>query len=366
MAHPLLHLVRSNVGALRPYRAPAHQSASIRIDANESPALTSPLDIAALLKEVELERYPDPNATTLRNAIAIHCHAQPEQIVVGSGSDEVIAMLIHAFGAPKAGKSKAKVMYVAPSFVMYGLTAQAYDCDTIAVPLTPDWQIDENALLTAIDQHTPNLLFLASPNNPTGNAFSDTTIERILTHSKDTLVVVDEAYAPYAQRSLASWQTRFSNMALLGTLSKVGFAAIRTGWGILPAELADIVQRVRLPYNLNALSQTIATHVLSHYDHLLANQIHTVINQRTRLFDAFQSTAALHPFKSDANFILARVTSDAHALHAQLLAQGISVKHYPSTDPRLADCLRFTIGSESDNTRLINALSTSARASGKH
>lgn len=361
MRSRLLQLVRSEIRPLEAY-PPAARTYLAKLDANESPWPLPPdtrRRIAERLCELPLHRYPDSNAQALREAIARRIDAAPDELVLGCGSDEVIAMLFAALSRPRRRRSRAAVLYPVPAFAMYRISALAHGTVPVEVPLGSGWRLDVDAMCRAIRDNRPNLIMLASPNNPTGNRFEDAAIEALLHEAPDALVIVDEAYAPYSGRSLTSWCGAWPNLAVLGTLSKVGFAGLRVGWARLPRELAHQVDKIRQPFNLGTFQQIVATMALDELWSLVSANVAAVKLERERLFSAMGRMPFLHVYPSDANFLLARVRGSAHQLADRLLAQGISVRRFPERDARLANHLRVTVGTPEENARLLEVLQPS-------
>jgi histidinol-phosphate aminotransferase len=355
---PLSALVRPELAQLRAYAAPSG-APPIKLDANESPwplpaALRS--RIAAELADIALHRYPDPRAEGVRAQLAAKLGARPEQLVLGSGSDEVIALLCTALARPREGRTRAVVLHPTPSFVMYRITALAHGLEPVEVPLLPDFSLDVPAMQAAIAAHRPSLVFLATPNNPTGNAFTDDAIRAVIESAPESLVVIDEAYAAFAGRSLSAWCDAYPNVALLGTLSKIGLAAIRLGWVRLPTALAAEVEKARQPFNLNALSQTVAALALGPLAPELDAHVAAIVAERTRLGRALAELPGVHVAPSDANFFLLRFDADPGPLVARLAAEGIAVRYFAGHGAALDRCVRVTVGTPAENDALLAAL----------
>lgn len=352
------HLLRPELAPLKAYTVPA-ETFPIKLDANESPwSLPDEARrrIAAELAKIDLHRYPDPAATELRSALGDHLDAHPDQLVIGSGSDEVISILLTALSRPRPGRAKAAVLYPTPTFVMFRISALAHGLEPVEVPLDAQWQIDLPATLETIRQTRPNVIFLATPNNPTGNAFYDTAIEQIIRTASDSLVVIDEAYRAFAGRTLTRFFGAHANVALLGTLSKVGLAAARVGWARLPRALAKEIEKARQPYNLNALSQRVACLALRELAPVLEEHVAKICDERERLGALLEHIPRLEVFPSVANFFFVRFAGDADVLAGNLRAQGILVRSFHSLGGALAGCLRITVGTPQENDRLVGVL----------
>jgi histidinol-phosphate aminotransferase len=353
---PLAELLRAELASMRAYETP-EAPAAIRLDANESPWPLPPEArerIARELADLPFHRYPDPRSTALRAAIARYAEAEPDELVIGVGSDEAIALLETAIARPRAGRERACVLYPDPSFSMYGISARARGLDAVRVPLGPRFELDPDAFAAAIREHGPSIVFLPSPNNPTGNAFDPAAIAAVIEAAEGALVVLDEAYVEYASRPLRGFFARHENVAILGTLSKIGLAALRVGWVRVRPWLAHELEKVRLPYNLPLPSQRIAELALGELLPLLRAQAKAVLAERGALTAALRGIRGLEPLETDANFFLVRA-DDAAGIAAHLHARGIQVRAFPA-HPRLAGHLRITVGTPDENAALLAAL----------
>lgn len=352
MSGPPTHLASAPLALLSPYRTKP-DPAPVKLDANESPwALPDAARrrLAEVLAEVPLHRYPDLLARDLKAALAERLGAKTEQLVLGVGSDEVIGVLMSAFG-----RAPGRVLYPAPSFVMYPITARVSGLEPVEVPLAEDWSLDVDAMKAAIAEARPNLIFLATPNNPTGNRFAPDALEAVVRAAPESLVVIDEAYVAFAGESLGPWVERYPNVGVMGTLSKVGLAGLRVGWIRMHPALVDEAEKARPPYNLNAYAQVAATTLLREMPDALDAQVARIVAERDRLQGALEGRGvAVSP--SEANFVLARV-DDAAAVHAHLLANGVQVRRFAG-DPRLAHHLRLTVGTPAETDALLAAWPT--------
>ncbi len=247
-----------------------------------------------------------------------------------------------------------------PTFVMYRIAALAHGLEPVEVPLAEGFGLDVDAMRDAMARHRPSLLFLASPNNPTGNAFADEAVDALIDAARgETLVVIDEAYAPFAGRSRAALCDRHEHVAALGTLSKVGLAGARIGWARLHPGLAAEVDKVRPPFNLNALSQEVGYLALTELAPLLEARITDIVRERERLTDALAAHPRLSPHPSVANFVLVRVDETdggAGALVPRLRADGIAVRGFAGHGPPLDAHVRITVGTPAENDRLLSAV----------
>lgn len=351
-------LLRPELDELTAYRVPP-ASPAVKLDANESPFPLPPearARIAAALHTTDLNRYPDGRATRLREALARGLGGSPDEYVLGAGSDELIASLATAVSRPRAGSKRPRVVFPEPTFVMYGMTSRVHGWEPLGVPLDDDWDLDLDAMADTLARANPNLVYYASPNNPTGNCFSRDKIETLVHAFPDMLHVIDEAYGAYSGQSFATFAEQHPHCALMGTLSKVGFAGIRVGWLRIHEALSAELDKVRQPFNLNATSQVIATLALTDLAPLLEEQITSVVAERERLASELDRYEALHCFPSEANFLLVRYTGDVPALSKALLERAIAVRQFSRRDSRLRSCIRITIGTLEENRRLSQAL----------
>lgn len=351
-------LFRPELDELSAYRVPPAPPA-VKLDANESPFPLPPearARVATVLHAVELHRYPDGRATKLREALARGLGGSPDEYVLGSGSDELISLLATAMSRPRAGVDRPVVVFPEPTFLMYGLTSRAHGWQPLGVPLDDQWDLDFDAMASTLERAKPNLAYYASPNNPTGNCFSRRKIERLVESFPDTLHVIDEAYGAYSGQSFATFSEEHPQCALMGTLSKVGFAGIRVGWVRIDEALSPELEKVRQPFNLNAASQEIATLALTDLAPLLEEHITAIVAERERLGTELDRHEAFRCFPSDANFLLAQYAGDVQGLCEALLDREIAVRQFSSGNARLRTCIRVTIGTPEENQRLVDAL----------
>lgn len=352
----LSELVGRGLERLSPYRTPA-DPLEVKLDANESPW---PLPeevrdaIARRVAELPLHRYPDRRARALRSAIAERVGALPEELVLGVGSDEVIGIAMAALDRPRPGRERPALLYPSPSFVMYPITATVQGFEPVAVPLDDDWRLDVPAMREAIERHDPNLVFLATPNNPTGNAFDDAAMREVVEHARGALVVIDEAYAPFAGRSLGAWVDEHENVAVMSTLSKIGLAGIRVGWMRARPPIVSALEKARPPYNVPSPSQAIAQELLTRHAGALDAQVERIVSERRRLREALAALEGVQVFDSVANFVLVEVP-DAPRWADALREDGVQVRRFASP-ARLASHLRITVGTPPENDRLLASL----------
>jgi len=349
------HWIRPEILALQAYHVP-NAVGYIKLDAMENPYRWDEATREAwlaILHEVAINRYPDPTAPALQAKLRETMHIPADtSLVLGNGSDELIQMLALAVGG--AGHS---VLALEPSFVMYRMIAQITGLRYVGVPLrAADFSLDLPAVLAAIEVHQPALVFLAYPNNPTGNLFDRAAIEAIL-RAAPGLVVLDEAYAPFAADSFMSVAGHYENLLVMRTLSKAGLAGLRLGFMVGPAAWLNQVEKTRLPYNINVLTQATAEFALARYP-LLAAQTQQICVDREQLLAALAATPGVQVWPSQANFLLFRV-AEAESVFAQLKARQVLIKKLHGSHPLLDNCLRVTVGTPAENQAFLAALQAS-------
>jgi histidinol-phosphate aminotransferase len=342
-------IVRKSVASLTAYQA-KEIPCKVKLDANESPYGFQ--EMYKTLKDLKTNRYPDPEAADLRKVTARGFGVRPENILQGNGSDELIYYLVTTFGGP--------VLYPTPTFSMYGIISQALGEKRIEVSLDSDFDLAVRPMLTAMRQEKPKLIFLSSPNNPTGNCFSAEKILKIVeSASSKSIVVVDEAYQPFSsERGFIPLLRDHENLVILRTLSKIGLAALRVGFVIAGEEIINEVNKVRLPFNVNALSQTVAVSALEKKG-LMKQYVKSVISERDILFKELSDIEGIVAYPSEANFILFKV-EDPDRVFQSLLKKGVLVRNVKGV---VAGCLRVTVGTPEENRIFIKALrNTTVRA----
>jgi len=350
-------IIRAEIRALKAYPVP-DATGMVKLDAMENPYRLSPElrgRLARLVEEAALNRYPDPGARELKARLRrVFDVPDRMEILLGNGSDELIQML--ALAARRPG---AAVLGVEPSFVMFHMIAAFVGALYVGVDLRDDFSLDVERALAAIEQHRPGLVFFAYPNNPTGNLFDAGLIERVI-EAAPGLVVIDEAYHSFAGRSFIPRLARYPNLLVMRTLSKLGLAGIRLGALIGPERWIEQLDKVRLPYNVNTLTQIIAAEVLQH-DSVLTEQAAAIKLERGRLLRELQRVPGVKPYPSDANFILFRV-SHAERVFDGLKRRGVLVKSLHGSHRLLAECLRVTVGTPDENAAFLSALTQSVNA----
>jgi histidinol-phosphate aminotransferase len=353
----LMQRIRQDVQSMHAY-AIQDSAGMVKLDAMENPhCLNADLQkaLGERLGALALNRYPGERVNELRHALAAYA-GMPEgfDIMLGNGSDELISLLAMACDVPGAS-----ILSPLPGFVMYAMSAQLQGLAFHGVPLTADFELDEAAMLAAISEHKPSIVYLAYPNNPTGNLWNDDTIEKtvLAQGAQGGLVVMDEAYQPFASRSYIDRITRHSHVLLMRTLSKFGLAGVRLGYMIGPKALVAEIDKVRPPYNISVLNAECALFALEHAE-VFAEQAKDLREQRARLLKELASMPGVKPFPSEANMILVRVP-DAAKTFDGLKAQGVLIKNVSKMHPLLANCLRLTVGTAQENTQLLAAMKAS-------
>jgi histidinol-phosphate aminotransferase len=323
----------------------------VKLDANENP-LAIPEDLrerfAAGLASIPLNRYPEAGSPALVARFAKAFGVGRDQVVIGNGSDELIQILCAAVAQPGA-----EAMIPVPTFAMYRISSQNAGLKVAAVPLDGEFDLDLATMRERVAAHPPALTFLAWPNNPTGNCFSRRRIEVIL-REWPGIVVVDEAYFHFSGQTFLPLLGRYENLVILRTLSKVGFAAMRIGLLIGPPALVHELDKVRLPYNMNAMSQAAAGFYLDHEETFL-KQAGEIRCWRDELFAAMKTIPGIRPRPTDANFIFFGCDFDTDRVYTRLTERGILIKNFnaPGT---MRNFMRVTVGTREENRSFIEVL----------
>ena len=344
-------IIRDEIRALKAY--PVQPSAGmVKLDAMENPYPLPPelrARLARLVEEAALNRYPDPEARELKSRLRAAL-AVPDgiELLLGNGSDELIQMLIMAVARPGA-----VVLGVEPSFVMFRMIAAFAGARYVGVDLREDFSLDIEPLLAAVERHRPAVVFIAYPNNPTGNLFDAAMVARVA-EAAPGLVVIDEAYHAFADASFLPRAGRHPNMVVMRTLSKLGLAGIRLGVLTGAARWITELDKLRLPYNVNTLTQVVAREVLQH-EGVLTEQAGAIKLERRRLLQALQGVPGATAYPSDANFILFRI-SQAERVFEGLKRRGVLIKSLHGSHRLLANCLRVTVGTPDENAAFLSAL----------
>jgi histidinol-phosphate aminotransferase len=330
----------------------------IKLDAMENPYRLSPelqQALGARLGAVALNRYPGEQVQAVREALMRHAEV-PEGcgIVLGNGSDELISLVAIACDVPGAS-----ILAPGPGFVMYALSAQLQGLRFHEVPLAADFTLDEATMLRAIAEHQPSIVYLAYPNNPTANLWDEEAMHRIIAAAPG-LVVIDEAYQPFAGKSFLQHLPRHENLLLMRTMSKFGLAGVRIGYLLGPAALVGEINKVRPPYNISNLNLECALFALEHAE-VFAAQAQAIVQERETLLRALAELPGVHVFPSDANMVLVRVQPPPQAVFAHMRAQGVLIKNVSTTHPLLAGCLRLTVGTPEENRAMLAALAAALK-----
>jgi len=340
------HWLRKEIHEIEAYHVPSSNN-MIKLDAMESPFLV-PQDLMQpyleCLSEAALNRYPDANAEQVQNTLRTLMDIPSELgILLGNGSDELIQLMSLACDTGDT------ILSLEPSFVMYEMIAKFTRLNYHGVLLDENYQINLSKTLEEIRRVKPKIIFIAYPNNPTGNAFNHESVLTIIKES-GALVVIDEAYYAYSKYSFLDEVKNFSNMVLLRTISKIGFAGLRLGLLIASKNTVKELDKLRLPYNINTLTQASANFLLKEKDYIVENA-KIIINERERLFDELTKVSNLTVFPSQANFLLIKV-DNASSLLESLNEKSILVKSFPK-HPQLKNCIRMTVGTFEENTLFL-------------
>lgn len=349
-------IIRPEISSLAAYHVP-DAAGLLKLDAMENPYLL-PAEmqqaLAQHLAQVALNRYPVPLYSSLKQLIAEKLGVPADrEIVLGNGSDELIAMISVACAKPGA-----KVLAPVPGFVMYAMSAKFAGLEFVGVPLQADLTLDTAAMLAAIRTHRPAITYLAYPNNPTGTLYDADDIVAIAHAVGDSgVVVVDEAYQPFAPSSFMPRLAEFDNLVVMRTVSKLGLAGIRLGYMAGNNALMHEFEKVRPPYNINVLTQAAAEFVLQRVE-VLDAQAAELREQRSQLAIALSALPGVQVFPSDANFLLIRV-ANAEQVFAKLLDHKILVKNVGKMHSLLENCLRITVSTQEENALFKAALAAS-------
>lgn len=338
------NLVRENVKIMKPYSSARDEfedfdtADMIFLDANENPF------------ENGVNRYPDPQQINVKAVLAKQRNVKTNQILLGNGSDEILDLLFRAFCEPK----KDNVITLPPTYGMYGVLANINAVENKEILLSADFQPQIEKIIEAIDENT-KMIFLCSPNNPTGNSFSDESVAYLLQNFKG-LVVIDEAYIDFSKKE--SWINEldeYPNLVITQTLSKAyGLAGIRLGICYASAEVISVLNKIKPPYNVNELTQKRALERLDNPEKI-KSEIESIITQRQELLKVLLNVNFVEKiYPTEANFILVKV-DDANKRYDELIAKGIVIRNR-TTQPLCDNCLRLTVGTEQENMKLIEVL----------
>jgi histidinol-phosphate aminotransferase len=345
----LNNLVRENIKAMKAYSSARDEFTDFEddmvfLDANENPFKTT------------VNRYPDPQQINLKTQLSSVKRVPIDQILLGNGSDEVLDLIFRAFCEP----NRDNIITLPPTYGMYNVLANTNAIENKEVLLIENFQLDVDAILVEINEQT-KLIFICSPNNPTGKIIASEDIETIL-KTFNGIVVIDEAYIDFADAE--SWTTRlqeFPNLIVTQTLSKAyGMAGIRLGMCFASAEIIAVLNKIKPPYNVNVLTQQVALKRVLEEDNVL-QEIKTLVSERDKLMKNLAEVSIIETlYKSDANFILAKV-DDANTRYKQLIEKGIVIRNR-STQPLCENTLRFTVGTKEENEKLIASLQSISKS----
>jgi histidinol-phosphate aminotransferase len=372
MANQVLKHIRSDVQSMHAY-AIQDSTGMVKLDAMENPyALPVELQaqLGARLGKLAINRYPGGRIEDLKAALRTYAQVPDGYgLMLGNGSDELISLLAMACDTPApegSGKlSGGKILAPLPGFVMYAMSAQLQGLQFIGVPLTADFELDESAMLAAIDKEKPAITYIAYPNNPTANLWDEGVIKKIIaaTAAYGGMVVMDEAYQPFSSKS---WITHIhaapeqnANVLLMRTLSKFGLAGVRLGYMMGPAAIITEVDKLRPPYNISVLNCECALFALENTE-VFAAQAIEICSQRAMLFEVIAKIPGARPVRSDANMFLVRV-ADAAKIFNDLKHRGVLIKNVSNMHPLLENTLRISVGTPHENQRLLTALQESLR-----
>jgi histidinol-phosphate aminotransferase len=357
LADRIRRTIRQDVASMHAY-AIQPSAGLVKLDAMENPFRLPPelrRELGERLAGVAINRYPAQCAADLAAALSKFV-ALPAgcRLMLGNGSDELIDMLSVACDVPGA-----KILAPTPGFVMYEMSARLRGLEFVGVPLTPDFELDEAAMLAAIERHRPALTYIAYPNNPTANLFDERIVERIVAAvgAQQGWVVFDEAYQPFSSRTWMQRMASNEHVMVMRTLSKFGLAGVRLGYLCGASALIDEIEKVRPPYNVSALNAEAALFALDHADEY-ARQAVILRDERGRLQAALRALPGTQAFPSEANMILVRVP-DAKRAFDGMKASGVLVKNVSALHPLLANCLRLTVGTPQENELMIRSLKES-------
>jgi histidinol-phosphate aminotransferase len=359
MPNSLDQVIRPEILRLLPYHVPS-SSGMIKLDAMENPySLPETLreEIAQLVTTISANRYPDSNSVSLKASLRETMEIpMGMDIMLGNGSDEIIQIV-----ALSLAKPGAVLMSVEPAFVMFRMIATYARMEYIGIPLKANFSLDLDLMLTAITKYQPAVIFIAYPNNPTGNLFDAEAVSRII-ESAPGVVVVDEAYHAFADASFMDKLSEYPNLLLMRTLSKLGLAGLRLGLLTGRSEWLIQLEKVRLPYNVGVLTQEVVRKILQ-YPNILQQQADAIKAERVVMSKYLNVLDGVEAFPSDANFILFRV-SKASQVFLELKKRDILIKNLDGSHPLLKNCLRVTIGTPDENKQFLRVLQECIMKSG--
>jgi len=344
-------LVRPEILAIKAYHV-AEAAGMVKLDAMENPYPLPPemrAELAAVLADAEINRYPEPTGRKLRELLAARMSVPSGmELLLGNGSDDLIQIVTLALAKPGA-----VVLYPDPTFVMYKMNAVLAGMIPVGVPTRADFSLDAKAFISAVREYNPALVFIAYPNNPTGALFDADDVAEII-RATEGVVVLDEAYHVFAQKSFMQRLGEFPNLVVMRTVSKLGLAGIRLGYLAARTEWVREFNKVRQAYNVSVLTQAAAAYVIGKLD-VLEAQAKVIRSERAILLKGLVDLPGVTVFPSAANFFLTRVP-DGPRCFESLKAQGVLVRNFHGAHPALANCLRITVGTPDENRVLLSAM----------
>ena len=339
--------VKDKVKALKAYQV-ENFDCPIKLHANEN-SFSPPAEILDLFQETfrtfQWNRYPDPDSQKLKETLSRRLKVNPGQIAIGNGSDELIQILIQIFCDPKD-----TVAFPDPTFAMYSIIARGMGLNTQMIPLNDRWDFAAESLLKELEQSGAQIVFFSYPNNPTGNCFAEAEVRTVIEQFKG-ITVLDEAYYDFSRSTFLPMLKDHNNLVILRSLSKIGLAGLRVGFAVADPLIIEQINKIRLPYNSNTVSQILSEKLLSHFEPV-QKQIDLILEQRDWLADKMKKISGLEIFPSDSNFILFRVGGNSGEVFNRLVEKGILIRDLNS-HPRLANCLRVTVGTHEENVEFI-------------
>ncbi len=364
-----LRFIREDIKQMHAYVVQDAQG-MLKLDAMENPFSLPPelgAELGARLASVAVNRYPGAQVEKLKTALANYAQLPAGYgLVLGNGSDELISLL--SMACSQRGQARHSVLAPEPGFVMYAVSAQLQGLKYVGVPLAADFELDESAMLKAVEEHTPAIVYLAYPNNPSANLWNTDSIRCIIdaVSAYGGWVVVDEAYQPFSSHSwldqIRAEPRAHRQVLLMRTLSKFGLAGVRIGYLIGPNEVISQVEKIRPPYNISVLNAECALFALEHA-RVFAEQARVICDQRNKIIEHLTRLNRVKPYKSEGNMVLVRFmdadagdNSYALRIFEGLKAKRILVKNVSKMHPLLVGCLRLTVGTPEENEQLLGAL----------
>lgn len=345
-----MELISEKVKRLKGYHVETVEEC-IKLHANENPYPPSPeliKKILARFEKLDLNRYPDPDCKALKEAISNRIGVPTNQLVIGNGSDELIQSLMKVFC-----DEGDTIAFPDPTFIMYTIAAKGMGLNVHPFPLNNNWDFKTKPLIEKLIASHARIVFISYPNNPTGNCFSRTEIQELV-ENFEGIVVLDEAYYNFSGQTFLSQMKDHNNLVILRSLSKIGLAGLRVGYGIFPSTLVDEINKFRLPYNLNSISQIAATELMNNFD-TVQKQVDSIKEERTRLLDELTKIKPITAFPSDSNFILFQASHDGESIFRNLMKNGVLVRNL-GAHPKLKNCMRVTIGTKNENDQFLDRL----------